>query len=297
MELRVLRYFLTVAQQGNFSAAARMLHVTQPTLSRQILELEEEVGSKLLVRGKRKTSLTEAGKYMRSRAEEILELEERTRATLREAQSDVFGDVYIAGGETKAMSLLAKTMKKTRDIYPKIKFHVYSGNAEAVSERLDKGLSDFGVFIRPANLEKYEYINFPINDVWGVLLRKDHQLAEKPCITPEDFAKLDLIFSAQNMVTDEIAGWLGSNIAKLNIVATYTLLYNATLMVEAGLGAAMCIDGIANTSETSQICFRPFDPQLGVSLDIAWKKGQIFSKAADIFLQILKQEMAMEKSH
>lgn len=291
MELRVLRYFLTVAQHGNFSAAARMLHVTQPTLSRQILELEEEVGSQLLIRGKRKTLLTEAGKYMRNRAQEILELEEKARATLRESQSDVAGDVYIAGGETRAMRLLAEAMKKTRDLYPGIKFHVYSGNAEAVSERLDKGLSDFGIFIRPASLEKYEYIKLPVIDVWGLLLRKDHPLAKRPSASPEDFANLDLICSAQNMVADEIAAWLGCNMDKLNIVATYTLLYNATLMVEAGLGAALCINGIANTSETSPIRFLPLNPELGVDVNFAWKKQQVFSHASEKFLQVVTKQI------
>lgn len=292
MELRVLKYFLTVARHENFSQAAEALHVTQPTLSRQLRELEEELGCQLLIRGKRKTLLTDAGKFLRNRAEEILALAERTVLALRESRPYAAGDVHIAGGETRSMALLAKVMKKTRDIYPNIKFHLYSGNAEAVSERLDSGLSDFGVFLRPSNLEKYEYINFPIGDAWGLLLRKDHPLAKMPCLRPRDIAKLDLICSAERMVINEIAGWLGCGIDQINIVATYTLLYNAALMVEAGMGAAICISGIADTSETSAICFRPLTPALGVNLYIAWKKRQAFSSAAQAFLRILRQSLS-----
>lgn len=288
MELRILRYFLTIAQNESFSAAARLLNVTQPTLSRQIRELEEELGSQLLLRGKRRTQLTEAGKYLRGKAEEILNLAGRTAATLMDQNGEIAGDVYIAGGETRAMTLLARAMKKTRDSYPGIRFHVYSGNAEAVSERLDNGLADFGVFVRPANLERYEFINFPIKDLWGVLVRKDHPLAKRDFVTPKEFARLDLICSAQGMVANEIAGWLGESMERLNIVATYTLLYNASLMVEAGLGVALCIDGIADTSPSSAVCFRPFKPALGASIDLAWKRQQVFSHAAEKFLQVLK---------
>lgn len=289
MELRVLRYFLAVADQGNFSAAAEQLHLTQPTLSRQIQELEEEMGIPLFIRGKRQSNLTEAGQYMRNRAREILELAERTKSALRESRADVEGDVYIASGETNAMIFLARAMKKTRSIYPGIKFHVYSGNAEAVSEQLDKGLADFGVFIRPANLEKYEYINFPVENAWGLLLKKDHPLAERAYIVPADLDGLDLICSRQEMVANELSAWLGKSIEKLNVVATYTLLYNASLMVVEGVGAAVCLDGIIDTSDASLLCFRPFKPSLRVSLDVAWKKHLVLSKAADAFLQNLKE--------
>lgn len=292
MELRVLRYFLAVAEHGNFSSAAEQLHLTQPTLSRQIMELEEEMGTPLFVRGRRQSTLTEAGRYMRKRSSEILELAERTKSALQESRSDIAGDVYIAGGETKAMSLLARAIKNTRAVHPGIKFHLFSGNAEAVAERLDKGLADFGVFIRPANLEKYEYINFPMQDNWGLLIRKDDPLAERAHIEPEDLAGLDLICSRQEMVANELSAWTGKSMEQLNVIATYTLLYNASLMVREGIGAAVCLDGIADTSKSSPLCFRPFKPSLKVSLDVAWKKQQVFSKAADVFLQVLKELMA-----
>lgn len=287
MELRVLRYFLAVAHTGNFSAAAASLNLTQPTLSRQIQDLETEVGCQLLIRGKRETRLTEAGIYMRNRAEEIIELEEKTRTCLKESKAGITGDVHIAGGETRAMSLLAIIMKMVRYKYPAIRFHIFSGNAETVAERLDKGLADFGVFIRPVNLEKYEYINLPAEDRWGLLVRSDHHLANRENIVPADLAGLPLICSRQHMLANEIAGWLDG--VKPNIVATYNLLYNGALMVAEGLGAALALEGIV--SETKDLRFRSLKPDLKVSMDVAWKKRPAFSRAAATFHDALLEEL------
>lgn len=289
MELRVLRYFLAVAQTGSFSAAASSLNLTQPTLSRQIQDLEAELGCQLLIRNKRHARLTEAGIYMRKRAEEIIELAEKTSATIKEAQTGISGDVHIAGGETPAMRFIAMIMKKVRSSYPGIRFHIFSGNAEAVAERLDRGLADFGVFIRPVNLEKYEYLNLSLADRWGLLLRNDHPLAAREAIAPEDLAGLDLICSRQHMLANEIAAWLGSS--RPNIVATYNLLYNAALMVRAGLGCALALDGIADVSEAGGISFRPFKPALKVSMDVAWQLRPIFSRPAAIFREMLQKEL------
>lgn len=291
MDLRTLRYFLAVAREKTFTTAAQRLNLTQPTLSRQIRELEEELGSELLIRGKRKTTLTEAGQFLLARAQELLALEEKIRAAFAQPDSALCGEVSIACGESRAMSLVARAACRLRQNYPHVKFHLYSGNAESVATRLDSGLADFGVFISPVNLEKYQYFTLPVKDTWGLLLRKDSLLAKKQSVQPEDLAGLDLICSIQLMLYDQHAAWLGDLANNLNIVATYNLLYNAAIMVREGLGAALCIDGIADTSDSSPLCFRPLYPPVESSLDFAWKRGQQHSKAAAEFRAFIKQEI------
>ncbi|MDE7240600.1 LysR family transcriptional regulator [Desulfovibrio sp.] len=293
MELRSLRYFLELARRGNFTAAAAALNLTQPTLSRQMRELEAEAGVPLLVRGKRRTALTAAGKYLAERAAEILELAERTRNSLA-AGAEIRGEVAIAGGETRAMRLIARAVGNCRASHPGIRFHIFSGNGEAVSERLEKGLADFGIFVGAASLENFACVALPLKDAWGLLLRRDHPLAAHPAITPAMLRGLSLICSAQAMADNELGGWLGAETAGLDIVATYTLLYNASLLVREGVGAAVCIDGIVDASEGSGLTFRPFRPALGVSLALAWKKGRVFSPAAEVFRRFLQEEMARE---
>lgn len=292
MELRVLRYFLEVARRGSFTRAAAALNVTQPTLSRQLKELEEEVGARLLVRGKRRTGLTGAGKYLAGRAAEILELAERARSGVASAGGALAGEVSIAGGETRAMSLVARAIRKARDAHPALRFHIYSGHAEAVSERLARGLADFGIFVGGASLEEFDYVTLPLRDVWGLLLRRDHPLAAQAAVTPPDLRGLPLICSAQAVAGNELGGWLGNAGAPLEVVATYTLLYNASLLVREGVGAAVCIDGIVDTSAASPLCFRPFRPVLAGGLALAWKRGRVFSPAAVLFRQLLQAEVA-----
>ncbi|WP_165079186.1 MULTISPECIES: LysR family transcriptional regulator [unclassified Desulfovibrio] len=293
MELRTLRYFLELARRGSFTAAAQALNLTQPTLSRQMRELEAEVGTPLLVRGKRRTALTDAGNYLAERAAEILELAERTRSGLS-AGGEIRGDVSIAGGETRAMRLVARAVKNTRDSHPGIRFHIFSGNAEAVSERLEKGLADFGIFVGRANLAGLDHVRLPVGDAWGLLLARGHPLAAREAIAPADLRGLPLLCSAQAMADNELGGWLGEAAAHLEIAATYTLLYNASLLVREGVGAAVCIDGIADVSEGSGLVFRPFRPALVVGLALAWKKGRSFSPAAALFRQRLLGEIGGE---
>ena len=290
MDLKVLRYFVEIASRGNFTAAAEALNLTQPTLSKQIMELEAELGVRLLVRGKRRTTLTEAGGRLMTNARELLELAELTKKRVGGEDSPPRGEVHIAGGETRTMRLAARAMHKTIDKYPDIKFHIYSGNAEAVAERLEKGLADFGAFVLPANLEKFDYIILPCQDIWGALIRKDHPLASRATVRPEDLAETPLIVSSQSLARNEINGWLGEAI-KPRVVATYTLLYNAALMVREGAGVALCIDGIADISSSSELRFRPFAPSLKSSVAIAWKKDRGFSVAASIFLDSLRYEI------
>ncbi len=292
MEIRVLRYFLTVVREESISAAADYLHITQPTLSRQIKELEDELGVKLLNRGKknRKITLTDEGMLLRKRAEEIVTLADKTRAEFDAAEEIISGDIYIGGGETEAMRLIARAAKKLQDSYPHIKYHLFSGNADDVAERLDKGLLDFGVFIEPANMEKYDYLRLPVTDTWGLLMRKDSPLASLNNIEVKNLKEIPLIVSRQSMTSNEFSGWGRFDFNQLNIVATYNLVYNASLLVAEGLGYALCLDRLVDTTDSSELCFRPLKPHLEARLNLVWKKYQIFSKAGEKFLEKLQEE-------
>ncbi len=291
MELRVLRYFLAVAKQESISKAAETLHITQPTLSRQMMELEEELGKTLFLRGKRKLSLTEEGIFLRKRAQEIIALADKTKADFKASNEDISGDVYIAGGETDAMRLIAKAIHNLQKAHPHIVCHLFSGNAEDVTERLDKGLADFGLIIEPADLSSYDFIKLPVTDTWGVLMRKDSPLAAKSAIMPSDLLGVPILTSNQAMVKNEVSGWAGDVYAQLNVTTMYSLLYNASLMVEEGLGYALCLDKIIRIHDDSPLCFRPLHPKLEVGIDIIWKQGQVFSKSAAKFLEYMQREI------
>lgn len=290
MDIKILQYFLAVAREENITRAAEFLHMTQPPLSRQLKDLEDELGKKLFIRGNRKIVLTDEGIILRKRAEEIVELYEKTKAEISTLDENVRGDVFIGGGETEGMRLMAKVIKNLQKDYPHIRFRIFSGNAEDVKEKLDKGLLDFGVFIEPADMSKYNFIKLPDTDVWGLLMRKDSPLACHKTIKPNDLRDLPIICSNQSMVKNEISGWSGGEYEKLNIVATYNLLYNASLMVEENVGYALCLDKIIKTSGDSPLCFIPLEPKLEVGLSIAWKKHQLFSKVAKKFLERLQAE-------
>ncbi|QWI17288.1 LysR family transcriptional regulator [Bacillus wiedmannii] len=291
MEIRVLRYFISVANEESISAAAKQLHLSQPTLSRQLKDLEMELGTNLFIRGNRKISLTEEGKYLFKKAKEIVDLADKTEANLKDSKEMISGEVYIGAGETEAMHLIAKTLKVLIKDYPNIRFHLYSGNADDIKSRLDSGLLDFGVVIEPTDKQKYEYAQLPAKDTWGVLMCKDSPLSDKQVISPVDLIDKPLFISRQSTVSNELTGWFGQSIDNLNIVATYNLLYNAALMVEEGIGYALCIDKIINTSGNSKLCFKPLQPKLEANLNIIWKKNQVFSNAAHAFINQLRNSM------
>ena len=294
MELRVLRYFLAVAREETISGAAESLHLSQPTLSRQLMDLEAELGKALFIRGKRKIALTEEGLLLRKRAQEILELVEKTEAEFLAVDEVVSGDIYIGGGETHALRVIARVIKDLQREHPRIGFHLFSGNAADVTDRLDKGLIDFGVLIEPASVDKYESMRLPDVDTWGVLMRKDSSLAGCEAIVPADLWNLPLICSRQTLEGGEISGWMRRDYEKLDIVATYNLVYNASLLVEEGVGHALCLAGIVNTSGDSPLLFRPLEPRLEARLDIVWKKHQVFSKAARLFLVRLQESFGAQ---
>lgn len=296
MELRVLRYFLAVAREGSITAAADLLHVTQPTLSRQLKDLEQELGKKLFIRSSHSIILTDEGLILRQRAEEIVNMVSKLEAEFNSMEDTVSGDVYIGGGETEAMKQIARVVKDLQLKYPNIRYHLYSGNEEDVTDRLDKGLLDFGILIQPADLSKYNYINIPDKDVWGVIMRKDSPLTVKATIQSSDLLNVPLICSRQaiqqSYSKNDFADWFGEDFEKLNVVTTYNLAYNAAIMVEEGIGYAITLDKIVNTSSDSNLCFRPLDPKLESGLNIVWKKHHVFSTAASVFLQDIQTKFS-----
>lgn len=296
MDIKELRYFIAVAECGSISKAAEKLFITQPNLSRQLMKLEEETGQKLLIRGNKKSELTEAGRLLYKRATEITELMDRTQSELRSDGDEVFGTVCIGGGESYAVGLIAKAAKEVSDMFPGIKFDFFSGDTDAVTEKLDKGLIDFGILIEPSNLEKYNSLRLPLTDKWGILMRKDSPLSEKEYITKEDLNGLPLLFSVHSFKKNNVTAWFCKDLDKLNVVATYNLIYNASLMVEQGMGYAVGLKGIINTSGDSILCFRPFFPILETHLDVAWKKNGELSKASKIFLERLISDLSETES-
>ncbi|OAK67133.1 LysR family transcriptional regulator [Lederbergia galactosidilytica] len=294
MELRVLRYFLTVAREGSITAAADFLHVTQPTLSRQLKDLELELGKKLFTRSRHRVILTDEGILLRKRAEEIIGMVEKLEDEFQVMEETINGDIYIGSGETDAMKQIARVAKDLQSNYPNIRYHLYSGNEDDVTERLDKGLLDFGILIQPADLSKYNYIEIPAKDVWGVVMRKDSPLASRDTIQAIDLLNIPLICSRQPLKTyskNEFADWFGEDFDKLNVVTTYNLAYNAAIMVEEGIGYAIALDKIVNTSSDRNLCFRPLEPRLESGLNFVWKKHQVFSKAAEMFLKEIQEQL------
>ena len=288
MELRVLQYFLAVAKEQNISAAAQSLHLTQPTLSRQLRELEEELGKELMIRGSRKITLTEDGMLLRKRAEEILELVDRTQQEIMRSDDTVSGDIYIGTGETDGVRQIARTANQLQEAYPGIRFHIVSGDAVDVCEQLDKGLLDFGVLLGDIDKTKYHYMELPMKDTWGVLMRRDSPLAQQNTVSPGDLWDKPLILSRQVDNKSGLYRWLRKEPSELRTVATYNLIYNASLMVDEGMGYAFTLDKLVNTTG-SQLCFRPLHPKLELGMYLVWKKSQIFSKAAELFLQHLQE--------
>lgn len=297
MELRVLQYFLAVSREQSISRAAESLHLSQPTLSTQLKHLEEELGKTLMIRGtkgSRKIVLTEEGMILRKRAEEIMELVKKTENEIILSDESVVGDVYIGAGETDMIRLVARTAQTMNKKYPDIHYHISSGNTAFVMEQLDKGLIDFGILYDSVDLSKYDSVKIPESDVWGVLMRRDAPLAKKDVITPEDLWDKPLILSQQENQKGEFAVWMRRDLAKLNVVATYNLIFNGSLLVDEGMGYAVCFDKLINVSGDSTLCFRPLSPELKAAPYLVWKKYQIFPKASEkfmeYFLKYLKKE-------
>lgn len=291
MEIRVLKYFLAVAREQNITNAAEVLHITQPTLSRQLKELEEELGTQLLIRGNKNVSLTEDGLIFRKRAEEIVELADKTLTDMKNAKEELVGDIYIGSGETDGLRHIISSIKTINKKYPNIHFHINSGDKQDILEKLDRGLIDFGVFLDPIDKTKYDYLKIPATDTFGILARKDSELTQKEFITKKDLIDKPIIISRQTTNDSNIMRWFGTTPDKLNIVATYNLAFNASLMVDENVGYALILDKIINTSESSNLRFIPLKPSITIDMYIMWKKYQIFPKATKKFLEQLNDSL------
>lgn len=287
MDIRVLNYFVTIVQTKSISNAANTLHVTQPTLSRQIKDLEEELDTVLFHRGSREIQLTDDGQYLYNRAIEILALVEKTENNIRKSE-EISGEIYIGAAETHSLDIVATVIKKMTDQYPEIRIHIRSGNADDILEHLNKGVYDLGITIGDFDNRKYNALTLKNRDHWGVLVPKNHQLTKFDKVELADILSYPLITSAQtNNDLRELAG-----LGDYHIVATYNLLYNASLLVKAGLGIAICLGDIINTSYTdSELKFIPFATQKNDSLQILWKKQSTQSPSTKLFLKLMQEEI------
>ncbi|SUW08783.1 LysR family transcriptional regulator [Brachyspira pilosicoli] len=291
MEIRVLKYFLTTIREGNITKAAKYLNLTQPNLSRQINILERDIGHKLFERKHNNIILTPEGILLKKRAEEIINMVDKTRAEFNFTDKVIAGDIFIGAGETWAMSLVASVMKDVQSDYSHIRYNIYSGNFQDITEKLDKGLLDFGLLIDPADLSKYDYLKIPLKDTWGLAMRKDSPLSNKKNITKRDLLNIPLIISRQVIETEiednDFSRWFSDTFDNLNITATYNLIYNALIMVSEGMGYALCLDKLIDNMYHQNICFIPLKPKLESGINIVWKKNQEFSRASKIFLDRL----------
>lgn len=288
MELRVLRYFLEAAREGNITRAAQRLHVSQPTMSKQIKELENELDTKLFIRSNYSIKLTEAGMLLRERAEDIIDLVDKTEAEFKSLDNINSGDIYVGTAESESVKYFAQAVKSLQNNYPNIRCNIYSGNMEDVCERLDKGLLDFAIVMSFVDLNKYNYLKVPASDTWGVIMRKDDPLAQKESLTVDDLLKLPLICSRQWLEQD-FPYWFGDKGDDVNIVATFNLSYNASIMVREGLGYAVSYDKLTDTSSGSPLCFRPLVSVPKSEMYIIWRKYQTFTPVASILLKELKR--------
>lgn len=293
MELRVLQYFLAVAREQNISAAAESLHLSQPTLSTQLRQMEQELGKQLLIRGtkgSRRIELTDEGVIVRKRAEEILDLVQKMEQEVTASDELIEGDVYIGAGETDTVRQLARAAQALQQRCPGIRYHIASGNANFVLEQLDKGLVDFGIVYGAIDPKKYESFQLPQKDTMGVLMRRDHPLAAQAAIRPEMLWDQRLIVPHQRGDDRRLSEWLGREVTGLRVTATYNLVFNASLLVDEGVGVALCYDKLINTAQ-SNLCFRPLDPAMEMTAQVVWKRYQVFSRAAETFLQALRQAL------
>ncbi len=289
MELRVLQYFLAVTREQSISGAAESLFLSQPTLSRQLKELEEELGKQLFIRGSRRVTLTEEGMILRKRAEEIMELVKKAEDEITQSDEALAGDITVGTGETDGLRFLIRAAHNLQNVYPFIHLNIISGDSTTVLEDLDRGLIDFGIIFDKVDTSKYENIQIPHKDVWGVMMRRDSPLAEKSEITADDLADKPLIISRQAFQNAVFRDFFPCGQEKLNIVATYNLLFNGSIMVDEGMGYAICLDNIINVSGDSNLCFRPLSPRIEASMSIVWKKYQVHSKVTELFLNKLRE--------
>lgn len=289
MELRLINYFIAVANEGNISNAAKVLHISQPALSKQMSELETELNTKLFIRTNRKIQLTEQGQYFLKHSHEIVSLVDKTVKNINSSE-EVQGEIYIGGGETQAFKMVAKTMQNLLKKHPKVKFRLFSGNADDIYSKMSNGLLDFSILIEPFETKDYDYLKLPFIDQWGVLMNRESPLAHKKFLTPDDLKDKPLMMSNQTSVKNIFNTWFGQPVDNLNIISTYNLITNPSKMVAQGLGYAFSFEGLITPSEENNLEFVPLKPDLLVNLDLVWNKNPHFSKAAETFLDQFRED-------
>ena len=285
MELRVLKYFLAVAREENITKAAALLHLTQPTLSRQLMQLEEELGVQLFRRSRYHIELTEDGMLLRRRAQELVDLAEKTTREFTMREPEIVGEIAIGAGETQSMSFLSRAMVSFRENYPKVTFRIFSANADDVKERLDTGLLDMGLLTEPVDVGRYAFCRMKERDLWGVLVRMDSPLAKLSAVTPDDLSQVPLIISGRERVQRELANWFGDRWERLQIAASFNLILNAANMVRYGVGTALSFD--LNFS-FDDLRFIPLSPSMDTGTVLVWKKDQVLTPAVEAFHQHIK---------
>ncbi len=287
MEIRVLRYFLEVAREGSITHAAQRLHISQPTLSKQLKDLEGELGKKLFTRSSFSVRLTEEGMLLRKRAEDILDMVDKTEEEFKALGSVAGGDIYIGCAESEGIKHLARCIKAVKEQNPGIRVHLYSGDTNDLAGRLEQGLLDFAVIAQAVDLSKYNYLELPWADIWGVVLRRDDPLSARESLGVEDLLDKPLIVSRQGL-REDLPRLFGEKVDRLNVTATINLAYNGAVLVREGIGYVLTFDKLVNTSDESDLCFRPLAPRLSTQLYVIWKKYQVFSPAAELLLQEMK---------
>ena len=289
MEIRTLRYFLEIAREGNMTRAAERLHVSQPALSKQMKELENELGRKLFERHSSSLSLTSEGLLLRKHAEDILRIVDKTEEEFRTMDEVTGGDIYIGCAESYLIRYLAEAIRRFKDRYPNFRFHLFSGTTEQVAERLEQGQLDLAFIVEPPDLSRYNYLEVPGTDRWGVILRDDCPLAETKAVTFEDLEPFPVMVSDQSLKAD-LTRWCGEKVDRLDLAGTLTLSYNGSIFVREGLGVMLTFEHLIDTSAESGLIFRPLSPVLENKMYLIWKKYQVFSPIAEKFLQFLTEE-------
>lgn len=279
-----------VARGENITKAAKLLHITQPTLSRQLMQLEEELGARLFNRSNHRIILTEDGMLLKRRAQELISLADKTKREFIREENQLAGEISIGCGELSSVSCLSSLIASFREAYPQVRYELFSGNVDNVKDRMERGLLDIGLFSEPAEISKYEFIRMPVKETWGILVRGDSPLAAKEAVRPEDLAEVPLLTAKRELVQNELVNWFGDYSERMEIIMTYNLLYNAAMMVKQGIGAALCLK-LENQFEN--LCFVPLSPQLELGSVLAWKKNQVFSPAASAFIRHVKRQKCL----
>lgn len=296
IETRLLSYFLTVAREQNITKAASVLHITQPTLSRQMSLLEDEMGVRLFIKDSRPIRLTDEGILLQRRAEEIIELIEKTQEELQAQEAQIEGTVSIGCGEIAAVRILTEMTAEFSRKYPGVVFDIYTANADQIKQRMDNGLTDIGLLLEPADTENYEYIRMPVKERWVVILPSGVPLARKEHVTAKDLAEIPVIMPSRQKVHAEVANWFGDTYEKMHVIGSSNLSTNSAQMVRAGMGYALTVEGSLPFLDEREICMRPMYPELYATSVLAWKRNQPFSGAANAFIQFAKCFLGMNGS-